>query len=307
MFSREPLNRRQFLACTAAAAAATAAGPLVRAAQSAPSGAKRFPVIAFTKPFRELNAADTAALVAEVGWDGVELPVRKKDGQITPEQVEDRLPEFVAALKKQGREVSIVTTDITSVTPLAEKVLRTASKLGVKRYRLGQWHYAKDQAIPEQLKTVAAQLRDLAALSKELGIQAGFQNHSGAAYIGAPVWDIWTMIKDLEPKSIGYCFDIGHATVEGGLSWRTHFRLAEPWLTAVFVKDFQWKKTAKGWRDAWCPLGDGMVDSDFFKLLAASSYVGPICQHHEYELGNRAEMIGYFKRDLDVLRRWLRT
>ena len=299
------LSRRNFVARISMAGAATALGSAISLSAAAATDGKRFKIIAFSKPFRTLNAAQTAELVADVGWDGVELPVRAKDGQITPEKVEEELPKFVEAFRARGREINIVTTDITSVTPTAEKVLRTASKLGIKRYRLGQAYYAKDKPIPEQLNEVAARLRDLAALNKELGIQAGFQNHSGANYIGAPIWDVWTMIKDLDPKAMGFCFDIGHATIEGGLAWPTHFRMATPHLTAVFVKDFRWQKTGKDWKAAWCPLGEGMVSRDFFNRLKATNYAGPICQHHEYEWGNETEMRAYFKKDLATLREWL--
>ena len=299
------LSRRDFVTRVSLAGAATALGS---AALPVPAAAAepRFKIIAFTKPFRTLNATQTAALVADVGWDGVELPVRAKDGQITPEKVEDELPQFVEALRTRQREVSIITTDITAVTPAAEKVLRTASRLGLKRYRLGFFNYAKDKPIPEQLNQVGAQLRELAALNKDLGLQAGFQNHSGDSRVGAPIWDIWTVIKDLDPKAMGICFDIGHATIEGGLAWPTHFRLAAPHLTAVFVKDFRWQKTGKDWKAAWCPLGEGMVNRDFFKRLQATNYAGPICQHHEYELGENDAMRAHFKKDLATLREWLK-
>jgi sugar phosphate isomerase/epimerase len=295
-------SRREFLARTVLATAASTLTPLAFSADSGEQ--KRFKLLAFTKPFQQLGPEETADLISNVGWDGVEMPVRKA-GQVLPEKVEDDLPKFVEALRKRGRELSIATTDVTAVTPLNEKVLRAVSKLGIKRYRLGAFDYAKDKAIPEQLNEVAARLRDVAALNKELGLQAGFQNHSGAGRIGAPIWDIWSMIKDFEPITMGHCFDIGHATVEGGMAWSTHFRLAEPRLTAVFVKDFRWEKTAKGWRASWCPLGEGMVDRSFFKMLKATKYGGPICQHHEYELGDHQQMISYFKKDLATLREWL--
>ncbi|HWN96536.1 MAG TPA: sugar phosphate isomerase/epimerase family protein [Methylomirabilota bacterium] len=298
----QDISRREFLTRAAVAGAVTALAPATFSAQVIE---KRYKIIVFTKPFRTLNAKQTAELVAEVGWDGVELPVRGKDGQLTPDNVNDALPEFVEAMRSRGREVSIVTTDITSLTPAAAKVLRAVSKVGIKRYRLGFFPYAKSQPIPEQLNEISARLRDLVALNKELGLQAGFQNHSGDARVGAAVWDIWTIIKDFDPQSIGYCFDIGHATIEGGLAWPTNFRLAEPRLSAVFVKDFQWQKTANGGKSAWCPLGEGMVSKKFFTILKATKFEGPICQHHEYELGDREKAMAHYKRDLAVLREWL--
>ena len=113
------------------------------------------------------------------------------------------------------------------------------------------------------------------------------------------------MIRSLDPRHIGFCFDIGHATVEGGLSWPIEARLAEPFYTAVFVKDFSWKKEAGGWKDTWCPLGEGMVSRAFFDRLKRSAYRGPICQHHEYDLGDRRQMTAHLQRDLKVLKEWL--
>lgn len=298
------LSRRDFVARVSVAGAATALNNAVWPIQAAVVE-QRFKIIAFSKPFRTLNAMQTAELVADVGWDGIELPVRAKDAQITPEKAEEELPKFVEALGTQKREVTIITTDIIAAAPAAEKVLRTASRLGIKRYRLGSINYAKDKPIPDQLKEVGARLRELAALNKELGLQAGFQNHSGDSRVGAPIWDIWTMIKDLDPKTMGICFDIGHATIEGGLAWPTHFRMATPHLTAVFVKDFYWKKNAKDWKMEWCPLSEGMVKRDFFNRLKATNYAGPVCQHHEYELGDDKEMRAHFKKDLATLREWL--
>lgn len=303
MSSIHPTNRRQFLRhTTLATASAALATPRVTVAQLA---APRFKIIGFTKPFANLNAAETAELVAEVGWDGIDCPVRSKAGQIAPERVEEELPKFVEALKKHGKELPLITTEITKVDPLAEKVLRTAAQLGIKKYRLGFVHYAKNRPIPESLREFGAALKDLAGLNRDLGLQGGYQNHSGASYIGAPIWDVWSVIKDLPPEHIGMCFDIAHATIEGGLSWPIEARLMEPFFVAVFLKDFRWEQTAKGWREQWCHFGEGTVDKTFLTNLKKSSFNGPLCQHHEYPHGAGAEMVAHFKRDLAKLREWL--
>jgi len=216
MNTASPITRRDFVAKTALASALTAIAPSLAHAESP---APRFKIIAFSKPFAKLGPEETADLVADVGWDGIECPVRAKAGQIAPERVEEDLPKMVEALKKRGKEVTIVTTEITRLDPLAEKVLRTAAKLGIKKYRFGFVKYTADKPVPETVKEVGAALKDLAAFNHELGLQGGWQNHSGADMVGAPLWDIWTMIKDLDPRDIGVCFDIGHATIEGGLSW----------------------------------------------------------------------------------------
>lgn len=314
------LSRRAFIQAAALGAAAArpalaAAGPdsAVAAAAGPGSGlaatlpaAARWKVIAFSKPFTNLGVEETADLVADVGWDGIECPVRKTSTHIDPERVEEQLPKMVEALARRGREVSLITTDITSVTPLAERVLRTAARLKIPRYRLGPIYYAPDRGIPEQLQEITARVRDLAQLNHSLGIQGGIQNHSGKHYFAAPVWDAWESIRALAPADMGIAFDIGHATLEGGLSWPIQARLAEPRYSVVYVKDFRWEQGAKGWTPEWCALGEGMVSPEFFRMLARSAYAGPLCQHHEYEMGaSAAEHLRHFKADLKTLRDWL--
>lgn len=297
------LTRRQFTAKVTAATAALAIAPSRLAAGDAAE--KRYRIIGFTKPFQRLSFDDTADTVAEIGWDGIECPVRPK-GQIEPERAAEELPRLVEALAKRGKKLDVLTTAITSPSqPHTESLLRTAARLGITRYRMGAWRYDGATPIPVQLANLSAQLRDLAALNRELGLQAGYQNHSGFSFVGGPVWDLWTMMKDLDSRQMGVCFDIGHATVEGGTSWRIDARLMESRFTAVFVKDFLWQRTDQGWSPRWVALGDGMVDPSFFRWLRATDFAGPISQHHEYEHGSGREMIAKMKQDLLVLRNWL--
>ena len=299
MTAQSVFSRRSFIRSTVAAAAF---GGLPGEAAGA---AKRFPLVAFSKPFQSLSHDDCADFVADVGWDGIECPVRPK-GQIEPEAAADELPALVAALKGRGKAIHLGTTNITSVdTPHAERVLRALAAAGVKRYRMGYWRYSNKTPMARQHAEIRAQLKELAALNAELGLQAGYQNHSGRQYVGAPIWDIFDILKDLDARQAGMIFDIGHATVEGGYSWPIEARLVQSHLTAVYVKDFTWGRTPKGWKAQWCPLGRGMVDRKFFDQLKAGDYRGPISQHHEYELGSRDEMRTAMKADLKVLQGWL--
>jgi sugar phosphate isomerase/epimerase len=300
---RQRVSRREFLRSSGSGVAFAVAAPLLGDEQQ--QAAQRFPIIGFTKPFQSLPARQIAETVAAIGWQGIECPIRAK-GQIEPARVADDLPELIEALKSVNCEISLVATDITNITqPHAETVLKTLSQAGIKRLRLGFWHYRADQSPAVRLDEIAPAVRDLAAACKDLGLKAGIQNHSGATFVGAPVWDIYTLVRDLDPSSIGICFDIGHATLEGGLSWPIEAKLMEPFYTAVMVKDFVWAKGAMGWKEQGCPLGEGMVNREFFRRLKASGYEGPICQHHEYELGEHSQMVAQMKRDLDVLKRWL--
>src|SRR3712207_5603858 len=130
MNSDGPISRRTFLSRAASASAAAAILPQIPlpTADERP----RFPVIGFTKPFQTIGFEETADLVAEVGWTGIECPVRAK-GQIAPENVEDELPKLRDALNNKGRALTLLATDIKGVSSLSERVLRTAAKLGITR------------------------------------------------------------------------------------------------------------------------------------------------------------------------------
>lgn len=294
-----PFSRRSFLRTAGAAALAT---PFAAQADT-PAFA---PFIGFSKPFQKASPERTAEIVTEIGWDGIELPVRTK-GQIEPERVEEELPKLVEALKKKGKIVGMLTTDIIGpATPHTEKVLRTAKALGITRYRCGFTKYNLDQPIKEQLDALKPQLRDLAAMNKDLGLRGGWQNHSGATYVGCAVWDIFELVRDLDPNALGICYDIAHSTIEGGLSWPLEARLMLPWYVCVYVKDFSWVPGKKGGVDPkWCPLGEGAVRKDFFAWLKKSGYRGPISQHVEYLEGEGIEEIAAMKKDCVTLRSWL--
>jgi sugar phosphate isomerase/epimerase len=265
----------------------------------------RFKIAGFSKPFQNLNFDDTADVVAQVGWDGIECPLRK-GGHVLPERVEEDLPKMVEALQRRHLEIVSIATDVRDASdPLTERVLRTAAKLGIKRYRLAFFHYDLSRPIPAQLDAIRAGLKDLLALNQELGLCAAIENHSGKDAVGAPVWDIYELIKDFDPRRYGVCFDIGHATIEGGYDWRIQFRLIEPYLIAVYVKDFTWKRERGRWIAQWGPLGQGMIDPSFFGMLAKSSFFGPIVQHIEFPVGRGRPMIDLMKRERETLRKWL--
>ena len=159
-------------------------------------------------------------------------------------------------------------------------------------------------------------VRDLGAMSAAYGVSAAYQNHSGP-YLGSPIWDWWYLIRDIDPESggIGFEFDIGHVTAEGGYAgWDINSNLSKPWWKTLVVKDFNWTKIKSGeWRPGWCPLGEGMIPhKQFLKIVKDSGFSGPISTHFEYELGGRNEkeeralLLKAMKSDLKVLRGWLK-
>ncbi|QDU88436.1 Xylose isomerase-like TIM barrel [Pirellulimonas nuda] len=295
------LDRRAFLGRSLAAAAAV--GMSGRLVGAAPVSAKRPPVCAFIKFVQSLSYDDMAAGIAEIGFDGIESTVRE-GGHVQPERVEDDLPKQLEAVKKQGMDITIMCTDVLGLDqPLTEKVLRTGASLGIKKYRMGFYRYDPKRGVMEQLSEIRPRLKELAALNRELGLAAVYQNHSGADFVGAPIWDLRMLLEGIPTSEVGSAFDIRHATVEAGLAWPLNYDVIKPHIGAVFAKDFVWD----GKKAKHVPLGQGRVDPEFFTMHLNSGIDCPVSLHVEYlGEGDAQENMAALKRDYGVLSKWLK-
>jgi sugar phosphate isomerase/epimerase len=270
------------------------------------SGREKLKISIFSKHLAFVEGAELAKAASDLGFDGVDITVRK-GGHVLPERVKEMLPPLVATLRKQGLEVPMITTDIADPdTPYAEDILRTASELGIRNYRSGGWKYVADRPIPAQLDGFRARLEKLAKLNAKYQTCAMYHTHSGVGLVGAPIWDLHIMMKDLDPKLIGINYDIGHATIEGGLGgWIASWRVSGAHVRGIALKDFVWSKQTRGWREQWTPIGQGMVHfPEFLKMVAESSFNGPVQVHYEYKLPeeDRAATYAMMKKDLTTLR-----
>lgn len=290
-------SRRQFTAATATAVLASVAPAASRLAAN--------PVCVFTKPFQSLSYDELGARIAALGITGIEAPIRD-GGHIEPADVEVELPKMVAALKKHNVEITVLTSSINDPDdPLTETILRTAAAEGIRFYRMKYFKYAQDTPIANQLGNWRGQIRDLAAMNSDIGITAVYQNHAGRHYLGAAIWDLQRVLTGINPAHVGVAYDIRHATVEGGTSWPTTFRMIRPHVRVVYVKDFQWGKD----QPQNVPLGEGRVDRSFFNMLADSRFDGPISLHEEYLDHRKPELVQQhldaIRRDLDTLKKWM--
>jgi sugar phosphate isomerase/epimerase len=295
------LSRREFVKCSAIAATAA----VLPRGFAAPADGKKLPwkFCAFEKPVMFLNYDDTAELFAELGFDGIEAAVRP-GGHVLPERVEEDLPRFAEALKKRGLEITVLTSGIGRADQThAEKVLRTAAKLGIRFYRTDWWSYDIKKPIWPQVEALRPVAKDLAAINHAVGITGVYQNHAGPNRVGASVWDIHAVLKDCDPKDLGVAFDIRHATVEAGLSWPVQFELVKSRVGVAYFKDFIWEnRKVKN-----VPLGKGLVDQKFAGMLKASGFAGPISLHIEYGESQKDKMFfaECFRKDFATLREWL--
>jgi sugar phosphate isomerase/epimerase len=301
----DALSRRGFLN----AAVTAAAGAFVAGGDAASSGF-RGTLCFFSKHLPDLPAGELARAVAALGFGGVDLTVRP-GGHVVPERAAADLPPFLAAVRGEGLEVPMITTGLLSAAdPTARPILETAGRHQVRFFKPGYYRYAFAD-VRRELESASADLRGLAALAAECGVQLGYHNHAG--YIGGPVWDIARVIEALDPRWAGYYFDVRHAVVEGGDGgWRSALLRAAPRLKMIAVKDFFWEKKGGAWQQRNCPLGEGMVDwKAFFAAIAHAGFQGPVSLHLEYEIpgataaARQENTLAAAARDLAFLKRHL--
>ncbi len=248
-----------------------------------------YPISFFTKPLDGYEFVFMAETLAEAGVDGLDLTVRH-GGRVEPARVNDELPKIVETAKKHSLKTQMIVTSITSIDdPVTEKLLQTARGVGIKHYRLGYYDYDFGKGIISSLSTIRNEIERLAFLNKELGIQGGYQNHSGILF-GAPVWDVWEVIKDLSVEEISCQFDIRHAVTEGASSWILGLHLLKKNIGSLAIKDFTWDISDRKAKVRSVPLGKGIVDFDrFFKTIKDLGIRAPLSLHIEYPLLTKEE------------------
>jgi len=246
---------------------------------------KPWKINVFSKHLHWATYDEMAKIISELGFDGVDLTVRRK-GHVEPENVERDLPKAAEALNKQGLEIGMMTTSIISADdPNTERILKTASGLGIKVYRPGWFAYDYAISIPDNIRKFAEELKKIGDLNEKYGIMGDYQNHTGTAG-GSPVWDIHEMLELAQTDWIGVQYDIRHAMVEGFKSWPLGLRLLVSHIHSIDIKDFEYIKTDKGWDISNVPLGKGAVDfKSYFQLLNELNIHAPISLHLEYPLG----------------------
>jgi sugar phosphate isomerase/epimerase len=278
------LTRRDFLGRTGLV---LAAAPLLtpRAEATPPAEEDAFRIHLFSKHAQFLDYADLARTAADLGFEGLDLTVRP-GGHVEPERVQTDLPRATDAIRKVGLQPLMMTTAINDpADPVSRKILETAAREGIRYYRMAWFQYPPVGSLPEALAGFRRKVAGLAELNQRLGLHGAYQNHAGT-YVGASLWEIYDLLRDVPPAAVGCQYDIRHATVEGGMSWKTGLRLMAPRINSLDIKDFRWETDGHRSKLVNTPLGEGTVDfPGYFQLVKQYGIRGPISLHFEYDLG----------------------
>lgn len=251
----------------------------------------------FTKPWREPQVGALGELVATMGFDAVELPVRPAY-QVTPDEVSTALPAAVRELARAG----VAVTSIASGTD--EATFAACADAGVPFIRImvpiGSGGYAATGA--EIRRTLAG----LSERAERHGVRVAVQPHYDD-YI-ADSSELFALLHDVDPRFVAAIWDAAHDGLarkrpEHGLE------LLWPWLGMVNLKSAYYARvddpaSSQGdpvWEPVFTDARSGMAEwGRAIRYLAGREFAGPICLTAEYT--DESDLVAKVTRDLEYAR-----
>ncbi len=259
----------------------------------------------FSKHLQELDFERLGEVVAEMGFDGVDLTVRN-GGHIEPADAKTQLPIAAKTLQKFKLSLPMITTNFVNADePFANEVFSVAADCGVKFIKLGYWRYRDFGSLRQLVSAAKKSLEGITRLSERHGICAVVHTHSGNFLTASP-FVLAELLEGFDPKFVAAYVDAGHIFVEGGLmGWQQGMEAIADKIRVVACKDYAWFKEGERWNAKVVPIGEGIVRwREFFACLRKLGFDGPISVHSEYEGWTTEQVIAQTRKDLPILKRF---
>jgi sugar phosphate isomerase/epimerase len=247
------MDRREFLHTSILATLATSvmkdvalaraqAPAAAQGTATAPATPRRLIMDAYSRHLHWLRTADEVAEAAiEMTCGGVNPTVQQHPGHIDPAKVTTALPAFVKTIEKHGLRVKQVRGgNQTQVDPGVEAMVGTMGQLGITHYWLGTDNYDLSKPIVPQLDAIKRKVERFVALNQKHNTTLLYHTRAGANAIGSVVWDLLYVMKDFDPKHVGFHWDTGHMSHHGSNMWELLMRTAGPYVVAMAWKDRSW-------------------------------------------------------------------
>lgn len=254
---------------------------------------------AFTKPWPDLSLGELGALVARMGFDGVELPVRP-GYQVEPDNASTMLSVAAETLTKHG-------VDLVSVAgPCTEDVIRACGEAGASILRIMV-------SIPPEtdyLSCIEQTRREWDGLLPALessGVTLGIQNHKGRFLTHA--MHLRHALQGYDPKRIGAVWDAAHEAFAGS-DPDLALDVVWPHLCLVNLKNGLWERGevdalgVQHWQSRWVAGHEGICDwPRVAQALVKRGYNGDICLTAEYTEPNVKVVERLVTQDLALAKR----
>lgn len=270
---------------------------------------KGWPVVFFEKPLQALAYDRMGEELEKLRLAGIEATIRK-GGHIEPGKAEEEVPKMVADLAKNGRVAMIAATGVNEANEENAQFLRVLRANGITKFRMDYFRYDLKKDVWGQLREFAGKMREVAAMSRELGMQGLYQLHAGRQYAGALGWDARMMLEGVAREDVAVAFDLRHVKVGSGISYEAALAALRSKVGALYVKDSRWVGKASD-EVKNVPLGEGFVNEEMFALTRRGMSAMPISLHVEWAAktifpkDRLDEGLAALARDVKTLQSWL--
>jgi sugar phosphate isomerase/epimerase len=244
----------------------------------------------FTVALPERNPADTAALLKQYGYDGVEWRVTEDTGS-------QEKPGFWSGNRStlqstwtdaQFKAVAEMTAAAGLAVPslaayikcgdlaLTERIMKVAKIFGSPCIRVGQPGYDGTRHYHEMLAEGQKFLAQVETLAKKHLVKALIEIHPGTITVSAS--SAYRLVSPFSPDYIGVIYDIGNMVGEGYENYQLGTEMLGAYLAHVHVKTYGWKSTEtadlqkRKWETYGTVFSEGLVD--FPKLFSALKKAG---------------------------------
>jgi sugar phosphate isomerase/epimerase len=232
----------------------------------------------FTKPWPAEPIPELAKLVAGLGFNGAEVPVRP-GFQVTPDNAGKMLAELVSVFDDHGLKV------VSVASSLEEPIFAACAAAGIPVIRImGQIDRGAYLQSEESLRD---QLRGVIPLCEKYGVRIGVQEHYGDMVSDA--FGLRSLLQGLDSRWIGAIWDAAHDAL-AGVEPETGLDVVWDRLAMINLKNAYYERTngpeaeAAEWRRHFTSGSQGLASwSRIAAELRRRNYSGTVCLTAEYE------------------------
>ena len=265
--------------------------------------------IVFTKPWRNLSLEELGAFVKEMGFDGVEYPLRDgyqvqpSDGAKGIRRLVDVLGQFGVTVESMAGEIQVKFADDNKVAKVNEELFAGCGEAGVKIIRICQ---ALDKNVEffKSIEQIKRRYDAVVPYCEKYNVTIGVQMHCNACISSSA--ETYILLKDYDPKHIAAVWDSGHSGLAGT---EPCFALDTVWdmMCMANFKAAYWKlrhgpEQDEAIWDSYWTLGRHACGSwkEAVDHLKKRGYSGVVCLPAEYSDEPNVEK--YTRQDLAYLK-----